>query len=103
LEENGIPPLTLEQVKELCERAEEAARKHVLSQVSASRIATLDVAVGAEETKPLTVNVDVTVVLTPLMKNFDVEALTKEATKRAFAQIEEHLRELTCKSKKSYR
>ena len=98
--ETGIPELTLEQVEELCERAEQAARDYVLSQVSTGRIATLDVSVDAEGTKPVTVNVDVTVVLSPLMKDFDVEELTKEATKRAFAIIEEYLRELMCKSKK---
>jgi hypothetical protein len=100
LEEIGIPELTLEQVAELCERAEQAARHYILSKVPTSRIATLDVTVDAEGTKPVTANVDVTVVLSPLMKDFDVEALTKEATKRAFAHIEEYLRELKCKSKK---
>jgi hypothetical protein len=100
LAETGIPELTLEQVEELCERAEQAARDYVLSQVSTGRIATLDVLVDAEGTKSVTVDVDVTVVLSPLMKDFDVEALTKEATKRAFAIIEEYLRELKCKSKK---
>jgi hypothetical protein len=100
LEEIGIPELTIEQVAELCERAEQAGRDYVLSKVSTSRIVTLDVSVDAEGTKPVTVNVDVTVVLSPLMKDFDVEALTREATKRAFAHIEEYLRELKCKSKK---
>jgi len=100
LEEIGIPELTLEQVAELCERAEKAARDYVLSKIPTSRIATLDVTVDAEGTKPITANVDVTVVLSPLMKDFDVEALTREATKRAFAHIEEYLRELGCKSKK---
>jgi hypothetical protein len=100
LEEIGIPELTLEQVAELCERAEQAARGYVLSKVSRSRIAVLDVSVDAEGTKPVTANVDVTVVLSPLMKDFDVEALTKEATKQAFNSIEEYLRELKCKSKK---
>ena len=100
MEDIGIPELTLEQVAELCERAEQAARDYVLSKVSTSRIATIDVTVDAEGTKPITANVDVTVVLSPLMKDFDVEALTKEATKRAFAHIEEYLRELKCKSKK---
>ena len=100
MEETGIPELTIEQVAALCERAEQAAREHILSKIPNNRIATLDVTVDAEGTKPLTVNVDVTVVLSPLMKNFDVEALTKEATKTAFAHIEEHLRELTCKSTK---
>ena len=98
--EIGITELTLEQVAELCERAEQAARDYILSKVSTSRIVILDVTVDAEGTKPLTANVDVTVVLTPLMKDFDVEALTKEATKRAFAHIEEYLRELERKSKK---
>jgi len=100
LEEIGIPELNLEQVAELCERAEQAARDYVLSKVSTSRIVTLDVSVDAEGTKPVTANVDVTVVLSPLMKDFDVEALTKEATKRAFDNIEEYLRELKCKSKR---
>jgi hypothetical protein len=100
LEELGIPELTIEQVTELCEKAEQAARDYVLSKVSSSRIVTLDVSVDAEGTKPVTVNVDVSVVLSPLMKDFDVEALTKEATKRAFAHIEEYLRELKCMSKK---
>ena len=100
MEEIGIPELTLEQVAELCERAEQAARDYVLSKVPTSRIATLDVTVDAEGTKPVTANVDVTVVLSPIMKDFDVEVLTKEATKRAFVHIEEYLRELRCKSKK---
>ena len=100
MEEIGIPELTLEQVAELCERAEQAARDYVLSKVSNSRIVTLDVTVDAEGKKPVTANVDVAVVLSPLMKDFDVEALTKEATKRAFVNIEEYLREITCKPKK---
>jgi hypothetical protein len=100
LEDIGIPELTIEQVAELCEGAEGAARQYVLSKVSVSRIVTLDVSVDAEGTKPVAVNIDVSVVLSPLMKDFDVEALTKEATKRAFAHIEEYLRELQCKSKK---
>jgi hypothetical protein len=100
LVKNGIPELTLEQVEDLLERAEKAVREYVLSQVPATRIANLEVVLYAEGIKPLTVTVDVEVVLSPLMKDFDVEALTKEATKRAFIGIEENLRELECKSKK---
>ena len=97
---NGIPELTLEQVEDLLERAEQTAREYVLSQVSATRISDLEVVVDSEGIKPLTVNVDVEVVLSPLMKDFDVETLTKEATKRAFICIEENLGELECKSQK---
>jgi hypothetical protein len=100
LVEIGIPDLTLKQVEELCEKAEQVARVYVLSKVSTGRIAILDVSVDAEGIKPLNVNVDITVVLSPLMKDFDVKALAEEATKRAFVIIEEYLRDLRCKSKK---
>jgi len=100
LVKNGIPELTLDQVEDLLRRAEETAREYVLSQVPATRIANLEVVVDAEGIKPLTVNVDVEIVLSPLMKDFNVEKLTKEATKRAFICIEENLGELECKSKK---
>jgi len=100
LEEIGILELTIEQVEELCEIAEETAREYVLSKVPPRRIPTLNVTVDAEGTKPITINVDVEVVLSPLMKNFDVEKLVKEATERAFASIEKYLRKLSCKSKK---
>lgn len=98
--ETGIAELNLEQIEELCERAEQAARYYVLSKVSIGRLTILDVLVSAEGTKPVTVEVDVTVVLSPLMKDFDVEALTKEARNRAFTIIEEYMRESRCKSKK---
>ena len=100
MEEIGILELTLEQVEELCEIAEETAREYVLSKVPPRRISTLNVTVDAGGTKPITINVDVEVVLSPLMKNFDVEKLVKEATERAFASIEKYLRELSCKSTK---
>lgn len=100
MEETGIPELTLVQLAELCERAEQAAREYVLSKVPNNKVADLDVTVDAEGTKPLTIKVDVTVFLSPLIRDFDVEALTKEATDKAFAQIEEYLREITCKSTK---
>ena len=100
MEEIGIPELNLEQLAKLCESAEQAARDYVLSKVPSNRIEIHDLTVEVEGTKPVTANVEVTVVLSPLMKGFDVDALTKEATKRAFANIEEYLRKLECKSKK---
>jgi len=98
LEEIGIPELTLEQVEELCEMAEKTARKHVLSKVPPRRISTLNVTVDAEGTKPITINVDVEIVLSPLMKNFNVEKLAKDATEKAFASVEKFLRKVSCKS-----
>ncbi|MDH5623911.1 MAG: DUF3194 domain-containing protein [Candidatus Bathyarchaeota archaeon] len=98
MEEIGILELTVEQVEELCEIAEETAREYILSKVPPRRISTLNATVDAEGTKPVTINVDVEVVLSPLMKNFAVEKLVKEATERAFESIEKYLRKLSCKS-----
>jgi hypothetical protein len=100
LEEIRIPELTLEQREELCEIAENTAREYILSKVHPRRITALNVTVDAEGTKPLTINIDVEVTLSPIMKNFDLETLVKEATERAFSSIEEYLRKPPCKSMK---
>lgn len=100
LEEIGISELTVKQLEKLCEIGEKAARDHILSKVSARRISTLDITVDTEGTKPVTVNVEVEITLPPLMKNFDAEKLTKEATEKAFIAIKEYLREQACKSTK---
>ena len=100
LEEIGIPELTLEQVEELCEVAERAAREYLLSKFPAHRVSNLNVTVETEGTRPVTVNVDVEFSLSPLLKNCDADKLAKEATRSAFISVERYLRELACKSTK---
>jgi len=100
LEKIGIPPLNSSQVEELCELAEKTARKYVLSKIPSRKISTLNITVEIQGRKPVTVNVDVEITLSPLMINYDVAKLAKEATKEAFTSVEEYLKELTCKSKK---
>jgi hypothetical protein len=100
LEDLGIPELTSEQIEELCTVAENAARKHVTSKVPSKRIETLNISVEVEGTKPITVTIDVDVVLSPLMKDFDVKKLAEEAVKEAFASVDKYLRALKCRSQK---
>ncbi|MEM2972337.1 MAG: DUF3194 domain-containing protein [Candidatus Bathyarchaeia archaeon] len=100
MEELGIPELTSEQIEELCAIAEDAAREYVMSKVSLKRIETLNISVEAEGTKPVTITVDVDIVLSPLMKDFNVQRLVDEAVKEAFASIERYLRALACHSQK---
>ena len=100
LEEIGIPKLTPKQLEKLCEIGEKTARQYVLSKVSSSKISALNISIDADGTKPVTVNIDVEVSLSPLMKDCNVEKLAKEATEKAFASIKDYLRELACKSKK---
>jgi len=64
----GIPELTDEQVEELCGTAEKAARGYILSKIPSERISILNITVDTEGSKPVTVNVDVEVTLSPLIR-----------------------------------
>jgi len=94
VEEVGLPELTSEQIEELCSIAEETARKSVLSKVSQKRIETLNVTAEAEGTKPVSLAIDLDIVLSQTLKDFDVKRLIDEALKAAFAAAEKYLREL---------
>jgi energy-converting hydrogenase A subunit M len=100
VEELGLPELTSEQIEELCAIVEEAVREYFLSKVSSKRIETLNISVEAEGAKPVTLKVDVDIVLSPLMKNLDVQKLVKEAMEEAFKLAKKYLRELACHSQK---
>ena len=98
MEDLGIPELTSEQVEELCAVAEKTAREYVTAKVPSKRIETLNISVEVEGTKPVTVTIDVDVVLSPLMKDFDVKDLVEGAVKEAFVSVDEYLRALKCHS-----
>jgi len=98
LEEIGIPKLTPEQIEELCEIAEQTARDYILSRIPLKQIFSLNITVDSEGTKPITVNVDIDLDLSPKTKGYDVKKLASEATQQAFGSIEKHLRRIACKS-----
>jgi len=100
LEEIGIPELTPKQVEELCEVGERAARDYIASKISARRISSLDIVIDVEGAKPIVVNVDIEIVLSPLMKDCDARRLVDEAKQEAFNAIEEYLRKIACKPKR---
>ena len=95
-----MPELTPEQVEELCSIAEEAAREYVLSKVPPKHVETLNISVETDGEKPLTLTVDVEIVLSPLMQEYDVQRLADEAVKEAFKSAEKYLRELKCRLQK---
>lgn len=97
MEEIGLPELTPEQVEEVCSIAEEAARKYVLSMAPPKRVEALNISVETIGEKTLTLVVDVEVVLSPLMQEYDVQKLAGEAVKEAFRSVEKYLRELKCR------
>jgi len=94
----GLPELADEQIVELVQIGEEAARKHVLSRLSAKKIYDLDISVDVEG--GLTITVDVGLRLSSSTK-VDPEALAREAAKKAMEAIENRLRELALEGRKA--
>ncbi len=92
--ELGFPELTTEQIELLCQTAEDAARKYVLSKVSSKDVDQLDISVEADGTKPVNVTVEINLLLASQTKNVDADALVKEAVKEAHKAAENFLRQL---------
>jgi hypothetical protein len=98
VKELNIPVLTTEQIEELCLTVEKAAREYVLSKVPPKKIQELNISVETEGAKPVQLNVEVELVLSPLMKKVHVEKIVDEAVKEAFVSAEKLLRDLKCRS-----
>ncbi|MFQ6095915.1 MAG: DUF3194 domain-containing protein [Candidatus Bathyarchaeia archaeon] len=97
--ESPIRSLTSEQLEELCEIAEETVRDYIKSKVPWRRISDLNIAVEAGGRESLTLNVDVEVRLSPLLRHVDADALAKGAVDAAFKSAEEFLRKIRCRSR----
>ncbi len=92
--ELGIPELTTEQIEGLCQTAENAARKYILSQVPSKLVERLDISVEAEGAKPVNLAVEIDLVLSLKAKNVNADALVKEAVDQAHKVSENYLRNL---------
>jgi hypothetical protein len=92
--ELGFPELTTEQIELLCQTAENAARKHILSKVSSKDVDRLNISVEAEGTKPVNVTVEIDLALSPQTKNVDAQALVKEAVGVGQMAAENFLRKI---------
>jgi hypothetical protein len=94
----GLPKLTSEQIEQLCCVAETAARKHVLSKVPSKKVEALNISAETEGEKPVRLTVEVDIRLSNRAENSDLQKLSDEAVKEAFASAERYLRELICHS-----
>jgi len=89
----GLPDLTDEQILEVIEAGERAAREYVLSRLPAKKVYDIGVCIQVEGSKPLTITVDVELRVASSAK-VDPEALAREAAKKAMEAVEEKLREI---------
>ena len=83
---------TAEEVEQICEAAQEAARKHLLSRISVKQISDLDVTIEAVGDKPLVVSIDVAIELES--GDLDLDPLVDEATNMAFSAADAKAKEL---------
>ena len=92
--ELGIPELTTDQIETLCQTAENAARKYILSKVHSKMIDKLDICVEAVGSKPVNVTVEIDLALAPVAKDIDAQVLAKEAINEAHKASENYLRKI---------
>jgi hypothetical protein len=78
-------------MEKLCEIAEEAARKYIMSKVPSEYISDVSISVDLEGSESLNVEVDVEVELSPLYKKVNVKEIVEGSVKAAFDAIEKYL------------
>lgn len=86
-----LSSLTYEEMEKLCEIAEEAARKYIMSKVPSEYISDVSISVDLEGSESLNVEVDVEVELSPLYKKVNVKEIVEGSVKAAFDAIEKYL------------
>jgi len=94
VEKLGLPELTTDQLELLSKTVETAAKKYVLSKVSSKLVETLQIIVETTGEKPVTVVVEVILVLSPKAKNANADVIAKEAVKEAIKTSGIYLRNL---------
>lgn len=94
MEKLGLPELTTNQLELLTEAVETAAKKHVLSKISSKLVETLNILVETTGEKPVTVAVEVILILSPKIKNVNANLLAKEAIKEGIKTSTAYLRNL---------
>ena len=94
VEELGVPELASEHIEALCLIAEKAARRHVLTSFSSKMVESLSISVEAEGTKPLSLTVEIDLMLSPCNKEVDLKKIVRDATREAFRASDNYLRKL---------
>jgi hypothetical protein len=100
VEELGLEELTDKQIEVLCLKAEEVARKYILSKIPSKDIDTLNITAEAEGAKPISLKVEVNLELSQSIRNVKVKQIADEAVKTAFASAKQYLVGLRCRLKK---
>lgn len=96
----GLPELTAEQIERLCLRAEQTARKTVLSKIPSKQVETLNIVTETKGANPITLTIDVELILSPSTKSVNAKEIADDAVKQAFEAAEKYLEGLKRHSQK---
>ena len=94
MSERSISSLPYERLEEICEIAEDAARKYITSKLPKKAVSDLTISVDLELSETLNVNVDVEVTLSPLYRNVNVKEIAEGSVKAAFEAVERYLKKI---------
>ena len=95
MSKHPLPPLSDEELENICNIAEEAARKYVMYRVPKEMITDLTISVDVEKkSEVLNVDVDVEVRLSPLYGKVNVKEIAEGSVNAAFEAVEKYLSKL---------
>ncbi|MEM1586049.1 MAG: DUF3194 domain-containing protein [Candidatus Bathyarchaeia archaeon] len=93
-----ISSLTYKELEEICEAAEESARRYIFSRVKREYVSDLYISVNLESLDALNAEVEVEIELSPLCKKLNVQEIADGSVKAAFEAIEKYLNKIRCKT-----
>lgn len=100
-EETAISKLSLDELQSVCESAELKIRRFIFSKVASNLVDDLNILVDADASAPASINIEVDLRLSPLVKEVNAAKLVEDAIDHGFLLVEEKTREiLACRSKK---
>lgn len=94
-----ISDLSYEEIEKICEVAEEAARKYIMSKVPSEYVSDLSISIDVESLETLNVDIDIEIELSPIYRKANVEEIAKGSVKAAFDAIERYLENIRSRAK----
>lgn len=94
LSKRPISSLSYEELEKICEIAERAARKYIMSKIPKECISDASISVDLESLDSLSIDIEVELRLSPLCKNINADEIAKESVKAAFDAVEKYLGEI---------
>lgn len=99
-EDPAISELDLDELQLVCEATEAEIRRFIFSKVARKLVDDLNVTVSVNGFHPASIDIELEIQLSPLLKSVDVDGLIEDAVDHGFRSAEEKAKEiLACRSK----